>query len=120
LVQVPSDWSRHNQVPVGDTAVEGTTAHQVPPWRQVFDCGFSPVSVEPGISVNDASAVAALVVEPLSWARAMLGVASCPTDASRNRTSSSAERRRPIAEREPALESRGLDVLMSTVDSLCA
>jgi hypothetical protein len=57
LVQV-SPSNRRSHVPVES----GTTDHHEPPWRQTFDCGFSPVDapLAIGCSVvdNGGSAIA--------------------------------------------------------------
>ncbi len=52
LLQVSSGLRRKIHVPAGDTAVVGSTAHQVPACCHSFDCGFSPVESVTGIVVN--------------------------------------------------------------------
>jgi len=52
FVHVLFSSSRQSQVPVGDTDVLGSTAHQVSEWNQTLDCGFSPVLKETGTGVS--------------------------------------------------------------------
>ena len=52
LLQVLSGLRRQIHVPAGDTAVVGSTAHQVPLYCQSLDCGFSPVESVTGMVVN--------------------------------------------------------------------
>ena len=52
LLQVSSLLRRQIHVPAGDTAVVGSTAHQVPLYCQSLDCGFSPVESVTGMVVN--------------------------------------------------------------------